>query len=47
MTIPKSLRIKAAYVKSEGLGGIMFWELSGDTSAHVLLNALYKEFNPQ
>ncbi|HVO69685.1 MAG TPA: glycoside hydrolase family 18 protein [Aggregatilineaceae bacterium] len=40
---PESLRIKAAYVRSESLGGIMFWELSGDTGAHTLLNALYEQ----
>jgi chitinase len=42
---PESLGIKAAYVKSEGLGGIMFWELSSDTGAHALVNALYGQFN--
>jgi chitinase len=42
---PESLRIKADYVTRAGLGGIMFWELSCDTSAHTLLNALYEQFN--
>jgi GH18 family chitinase len=27
---PKSMAIKADYVKARKLGGMMFWELSGD-----------------
>jgi chitinase len=42
---PDSMQAKAAYVQREGLGGIMFWELSGDTSVHALVNALYETFN--
>ncbi len=42
---PDSMRLKAAYVKDRGMGGITFWELSGDTSAHALVNALYAQFN--
>ena len=42
---PESLRLKTEYVKNEGLGGIMFWELSGDTSAHALVKTLYEQFN--
>lgn len=38
---PESLGIKAAYVKAHGLGGIMIWELSQDTPANTLLNALW------
>jgi len=37
---PESLGSKADYVESEGLRGIMFWELSGDTPQGDLLGAL-------
>jgi chitinase len=37
---PEALREKAAYVRSSGLGGIMFWELSGDDPAGSLLTAI-------
>ena len=36
-----SVRLKAEYVKSRGLGGIMFWELSGDTPGGGLLDAIH------
>jgi GH18 family chitinase len=35
---PKSIADKAAYVKSKGMGGLMFWEFSQDGG--VLLNAI-------
>jgi chitinase len=38
---PESLRAKAAYVVSQKLGGIMFWELSGDDAQGSLVSALY------
>jgi chitinase len=38
---PPTMQAKAAYVKSERLGGIMFWELSGDTSAATLVKTIY------
>jgi chitinase len=44
---PDSLRAKAAYVQREGLGGIMFWELSSDTSEHALLDAITGQYNAQ
>ena len=37
---PRSLRAKVAYVKSTGLGGIMFWEYNADTDDSTLLKAL-------
>lgn len=37
---PQSLATKMAYVKSKGLGGAMFWELSGDTANGELVNAV-------
>ena len=32
---PESMQIKAEYVRDHGLGGVMFWELSGDTRQHA------------
>ena len=29
---PKSLKHKTEYVRRHGLGGVMFWELTGDTT---------------
>jgi chitinase len=37
---PESLRIKAEYVRAEGLGGAMIWELSGDDRGSSLLKAI-------
>lgn len=37
---PESLAFKTKYAASEGLGGVMFWELSGDTSKGTLIKAL-------
>lgn len=37
---PESMRYKSEFIKSRGLGGGMFWELSGDTSVYALLNSL-------
>ncbi|MDX1995884.1 MAG: glycoside hydrolase family 18 protein [bacterium] len=42
---PESLALKAEYVRENGLGGVMFWELSGDDDAHTLLNTLYESLN--
>lgn len=36
---PASLRLKSQYVTDRGLGGVMFWELSGDPQ-HTLLEAI-------
>ncbi|HEX2863741.1 MAG TPA: glycoside hydrolase family 18 protein, partial [Deinococcales bacterium] len=38
---PRSLAEKAGYVKANGLGGVMFWEISQDDAAHSLVNALW------
>lgn len=35
-----SLRLKAEYVKEHSLGGVMFWELSGDDPRDSLIDAL-------
>lgn len=42
---PESLAQKAAYVRANGLGGIMFWEISQDTADSALLNAINAGLN--
>ena len=37
---PRSLQAKVAYIKSTGLGGIMFWEYASDTEDSALLKAI-------
>lgn len=37
-----SMQAKAAYALAHGLGGIMIWELSGDTDQATLLTALHQ-----
>ncbi|GAA4501104.1 hypothetical protein GCM10023172_22430 [Hymenobacter ginsengisoli] len=37
----KSIALKTRYVRAKKLGGIMFWELTGDVPRHGLLDALY------
>ena len=37
-----SVAAKAGYVRHEGLGGIMFWQLNDDLPEGGLLNAMYK-----
>jgi chitinase len=37
---PTSLATKMNYIKSNGLGGAMFWELSGDTANGELISAI-------
>ena len=37
---PDSVRAKAAYVRDQGLGGVMIWELSQDDARAALLEAL-------
>lgn len=39
---PESLQVKIDYIKANGLGGAMFWDLSGDTSDNELLDVLYQ-----
>jgi len=38
---PESIGYKADYIQSQGLGGVMIWELSQDDASRELLNALY------
>jgi chitinase len=38
----RSLRLKARYARAKQLGGVMFWELTGDTPQHGLLDELYQ-----
>ncbi len=38
---PTSVRIKTSYALDQHLGGLMFWELSGDTSAATLLQSAF------
>ena len=37
---PTIMKEKAHYVRKENLGGIMFWELSGDTPDGELIGAI-------
>jgi chitinase len=37
---PAVMQLKAQYVRANGLGGIMFWELSGDTPGGDLIRAI-------
>jgi Chitinase len=43
---PKSIALKSRYVDAYNLGGLMFWELSGDDSAGTLLNTIYNRNMP-
>ena len=38
-----SIRLKTEYAINEGLGGIMFWQLGGDTDKDGLVDAIYAE----
>jgi len=37
---PRSVSLKTAYAVRRGLGGIMFWELTGDMPPHGLIDAI-------
>lgn len=39
---PRSLSIKIDYVKQHSLGGVMFWELTGDDEKGSLVKAIYR-----
>jgi chitinase len=39
---PQSLKHKTRYVRLHGLAGVMFWELTGDTSNGELISAIHK-----
>jgi hypothetical protein len=43
---PKSVALKSRYVDAYNLGGLMFWELTGDDSLGTLLNTMYKRNMP-
>jgi chitinase len=43
---PESLRLKSAYVRDKGLGGVMFWEYYADRTG-VLLDSLYTALRGQ
>lgn len=38
----RSIRLKTQYARAKHLGGIMFWELTGDKPQHGLLESLYQ-----
>jgi chitinase len=38
---PSTLAGKMGYRRTQGLGGVFFWELSGDTTGGSLISALY------
>jgi chitinase len=42
----KSVQLKARYAADKKLGGIMFWELTGDPPQHGLLDAIYTAVHP-
>ena len=42
---PQSLAGKAEYVRGQGLGGMMVWELSEDTPDSALLTAIYNKLS--
>ena len=42
---PQSLELKAQYVRSNHLGGVMFWEISGDDEQGSLVNSIYRGLN--
>lgn len=43
---PESIAHKTTYIRNENLGGVMFWELSGDTSGNDLLHAIVDGLSP-
>jgi len=43
---PEVMRAKAAYVLENGLGGVMFWELAGDTRDGELIQAIDEGLHP-
>jgi chitinase len=42
---PVSIRFKASYATHQHLGGVMIWELSGDTADAELLNIAYRSLH--
>ncbi len=43
---PRSIAAKGAWVQLEGLGGLMFWELGGDTDDLQMLTTLCHAMAP-
>jgi chitinase len=41
----ESLTVRGKYIRDQGLGGVMAWELSGDDKAHTLGKALWKSLH--
>ena len=41
---PVSIRAKAVWAREHGLGGMMAWELGGDTASAALVKAMYEGF---
>jgi chitinase len=37
-----SIGVKCQYIRNHRLGGMMFWEYTGDTADHTLLNAIHQ-----
>ena len=42
---PVSVRYKVSYARDQHLGGVMIWELSGDTTDAELLNTVYRSLH--
>ena len=42
---PVSVRYKVSYARDQHLGGVMIWELSGDTADAELLNTVYRSLH--
>lgn len=40
---PRSVGLKTKYAKKNRLGGVMFWQLGGDSPVNGLLEAIYRE----
>lgn len=43
---PTVLSTKMDYIREKGLGGVMFWELSGDDATGSLIGAIEAGLNP-
>jgi chitinase len=43
---PVSIAAKTEYVRRLGLGGVMFWELAGDTRDGALIDSIYRGLHP-
>jgi chitinase len=39
---PESLGVKCQYIRTHRLGGMMFWEYTGDSADHALLKAIHQ-----